>query len=396
MEGKRVNFASTILIAGFMMIILTVPISDLIFRHNLFGAAERVHDKQFEMRPAQPNLNDTSRNIGDIARLFPSEVLRRKFGIVKTQIVKTDSEGFIQPASNTATDCNVVVAGDSFTLGHTPTDSIAGLITRFSKGRLKAFNMGFQGYPVNSLLAFLEIYKPLSRNEIDNTPKKYLVVLISKQNMYGESISDVFTRYHERTTCLANTRRSRQLKTLIPSNLFEDLQKHSLLRRAGRRIVEKVDMHLYSLKALRQSPVNTEGVIIGRDGMLFYPGEVFFFRTPPSKDSILLFTDVMDFMKCEAARRGFDLIVALAPNKSDIYPQFLPPEDRPSADDPSFKHFTAIFNSLDSKKITAVNLLPPLRTEAASYIYLFYYKDDTHWNVYGRSVAAKEIIKAIH
>lgn len=90
-------------------------------------------------------------------------------------------------------------------------------------------------------------------------------------------------------------------------------------------------------------------------------------------------------------QEGLTLVVLLIPNKYTVYgPSFSFPANTAVNE----RNLGNLQNLLAARQIPVVNLLGPFRAQAAadldSHLYL-YWKDDTHWNERGMSVAAKQV-----
>lgn len=85
---------------------------------------------------------------------------------------------------------------------------------------------------------------------------------------------------------------------------------------------------------------------------------------------------------------GIDSLIVFVPNKSTIYPEYMPDYYRPLiADGPYERMLGAIPEALDLK---------PLLSKAKSdYEYLIYHKEDSHWTKLGAYLAYQEIIKQL-
>lgn len=85
------------------------------------------------------------------------------------------------------------------------------------------------------------------------------------------------------------------------------------------------------------------------------------------------------------------LYVAIVPNKSTIYPQFMPGRYAMRGDGGNIERLRTACEDLD---IAWIDLEMPLREAAAGELPV-YYRTDTHWNALGAAVAAREILNAM-
>lgn len=130
-----------------------------------------------------------------------------------------------------------------------------------------------------------------------------------------------------------------------------------------------------------------EGVVVGREGWLFTNEEVTFYSDASTETARKL--AFIKQVRNELRDRNIGLIVALVPDKSRVYAEFvgraLPryTENR----------YAAFRKSLTAAGILAPDLLAPLlRAKAQTQVYL---RTDTHWTPAGAEVAATALAKAL-
>ena len=148
--------------------------------------------------------------------------------------------------------------------------------------------------------------------------------------------------------------------------------------------------HRFKYHAFGQSPV--DGVIVGRGGWLFY-------SVPTDGMDIRNFSghwphlaaDVDGWLRGQEGRRrqyarlGARYLVAIAPDKQSVYPEFVPFRYGP--------HAPGVLGELLGRlgtfpDLPVLDLAPALRREAHSGLY---YTADTHWNARGAFLAAGAI-----
>lgn len=132
-----------------------------------------------------------------------------------------------------------------------------------------------------------------------------------------------------------------------------------------------------------------QGVVPGRDGWLFSIEE---FEQPPEADEeiqrkLALIVDARN--RLQAAGVGA-LVVALIPDKSRVYAQFLDGVDRRPAHAGRYPSFLA---SLHDAGIVAPDLLGPLQEAGAAG--QTYMRTDTHWTPYGAQIAAEVLARSV-
>lgn len=139
-----------------------------------------------------------------------------------------------------------------------------------------------------------------------------------------------------------------------------------------------------------------EEVVVGRllngDAILFLRSEVENFYRPRGDSEILATRDYFVQLQAALRQEGFELIVVLMPNKYSIYHSLLA---NPRLSDVDSVHPDArLQTQLHAKGVRVVNLTPTLLARAATDLregqYL-YWRDDTHWNDRGTTLAAELI-----
>jgi len=151
------------------------------------------------------------------------------------------------------------------------------------------------------------------------------------------------------------------------------------------------------VKTLRQSPF--QYVVFGSDNFLFYKSEVkndgpslndFQGLAPLSQAEITEIIASIKTVQDDLSARGIRLIVVVAPNKHNIYPELLPP---------SYKRYfyTTRFDQLLHALPPNLNILDLRPTLiAGKSTYPTYYTTDSHWNNFGAYLAANEIINSLN
>jgi hypothetical protein len=137
-----------------------------------------------------------------------------------------------------------------------------------------------------------------------------------------------------------------------------------------------------------------DAVVIGTDGWLFFGNQhargIDQYRGLRQLDADGIANAVAYFssIRQELAKRGIPFIVAIAPDKHSIYPEYLPshlsrpgtsPTDQLMAQDPSGGLFLDLRRTLrDAKQRTQL---------------ILYCKNDSHWNQFGAYLAYREIMR---
>jgi len=140
-------------------------------------------------------------------------------------------------------------------------------------------------------------------------------------------------------------------------------------------------------------------VIIGKEGWLFlgninpYFNEIDYYRNlkPFTIRELRYWQLLLEGRRNWLRRRGIQYLFVVAPNKSTIYPEFMPDEVKKINPGSRLDQLIAHLQRYSTMEI--VDLRPALR--AAKEIRPAYYRTDTHWNEWGGYVAYREIIQRL-
>ena len=147
----------------------------------------------------------------------------------------------------------------------------------------------------------------------------------------------------------------------------------------------------------RTSP--TEKVLIGRQGWLFlsrladFTNEIDYYRAvkPFSLRELAEFKRVLEERRDWLAGRGIKYLFMLAPNKSTIYPEFMPASVNrvhPRTRMDQLADYLARYSDL-----RILDLRPALLKEKQSL--RVYHKTDSHWNYLGGYIAYREMLQRL-
>lgn len=147
----------------------------------------------------------------------------------------------------------------------------------------------------------------------------------------------------------------------------------------------------------RASP--TEKVIIGRQGWLFlsrladFTNEIDYYRAvkPFSLRELAEFKKVLEERRAWLAQRGIRYLFVLAPNKSTIYPEFMPAAV--NRVHPRTRMDQLVDYLARHSDLKILDLRPALRQEKREL--RVYHKTDSHWNDLGGYVAYREIVRRL-
>ena len=136
--------------------------------------------------------------------------------------------------------------------------------------------------------------------------------------------------------------------------------------------------------------IDTPFVVSGRDGWLFYKPELFN-GACLSEASATRSLAHIDTMVDVAAAAGIRLVIAVAPDKSIVYPEQLHPRAR--AYWKCRAESGAVWRRLASSRSPAVvDLAAPILAAKDDYPALMYFRTDTHWTRLGAAVAIRQLI----
>ncbi len=133
-------------------------------------------------------------------------------------------------------------------------------------------------------------------------------------------------------------------------------------------------------------------VIIGKKGWLYYTGdgEVNDFRgiTSYNDDQLRRWTYGLRLKRDWLKSRGIRYLYVIAPNKSTIYPEYLPPQYGRIRQKSGLDDFMAYIRKYPDLKV--VDLRRPLIQNKEKHT--LYFQTDTHWNNYGAFIGYTEMI----
>ena len=146
-------------------------------------------------------------------------------------------------------------------------------------------------------------------------------------------------------------------------------------------------------------PVSYNGnkkVIYGRYDWLFYTGDNMEKRyvgeMMMTEKEMQQLTNALDSLNLKLKEYGVTLVIALWPNKCDVYGEYMPTY----GDIADIKTSEVLINYINEHKETDfVAIYPLAEMMAAKNYYQTYYKFDTHWNAAGGFMGAQAIYKAI-
>jgi hypothetical protein len=118
-------------------------------------------------------------------------------------------------------------------------------------------------------------------------------------------------------------------------------------------------------------------------------------RHPFSADDIALWTDYLTRIDKKLAAMGIDFQVVLAPNKHDIYPEYLPYWFTRHSDNVSRGDSFLALNQTHLRN-PALDLKDVLLSAKTQSDMPLFFHTDTHWNEYGAAYGAKAILASLN
>lgn len=135
---------------------------------------------------------------------------------------------------------------------------------------------------------------------------------------------------------------------------------------------------------LKESP--TRYVVIGKEGWLFYSGVRVFMNENPIADfkgtrplhpsRLEQWKTVLEARRDWLAEREIPYLLVVVPNKSSVYPEYMPPRIRRTGGAAPGEQLVTYLQEHSDLKV--LDLLEPLRAAKASV--RLYHRADTHWN----------------
>ena len=134
-------------------------------------------------------------------------------------------------------------------------------------------------------------------------------------------------------------------------------------------------------------------VIAGKDGWLYFDETVpdYTGEGHLSPEAIGTIAGNLDRLAQSLKRRGARLYVAIVPNKSTIYPQYMPGRYAMRQDE---GNIPLLREACEGLPLTWIDLVTPLR-EAARGDTPVYLRTDTHWNSLGVAICAGKVLSAM-
>lgn len=150
---------------------------------------------------------------------------------------------------------------------------------------------------------------------------------------------------------------------------------------------ELISTHNYlSAKLLNTS--GSDGVVLGKDGWLFYADTLADYTgsNPMTEEELHAAANNLALMAEYARNMGRKFLFVSAPNKNAIYSKYMPKTETVAQQ----QDVQRLFTLLDEKNVPYVDLYTPFGASSEQ----IYFKHDSHWNSRGAALAADLINEA--
>ncbi len=151
------------------------------------------------------------------------------------------------------------------------------------------------------------------------------------------------------------------------------------------------------VRALLQDMPDDQSGVAGRDGWLFFRGDLEYLLSgdlrdqPEGKNPWPAIIDFRDQLQA----RGVDLLLVVIPTKAEIYPEKLSPH-APGVEGPWVAPYCRkLLSELDAAGVQVVDLLPAFMAERDAAEEPLYMPQDTHWTNRGVRLAARLMAQRI-
>lgn len=152
---------------------------------------------------------------------------------------------------------------------------------------------------------------------------------------------------------------------------------------------------LNALTCATFSDTLNEKVTVGRAGMLFFSAadDDYLRRQTISDADAAAIAAALEKLSQEAQAMDARLYFTVAPNKSSLYPEYMPAYYRPARGE---KNLQRLKRALEAEGVSYIDLEAALLAyRQTDDTYPLYYAQDTHWNDYGALLAYRAIMAQI-
>lgn len=148
------------------------------------------------------------------------------------------------------------------------------------------------------------------------------------------------------------------------------------------KLANTIDVKVFNISS-------NSNVILGKNNYLYSSEETNDYNkiNTLTDEQINTILNKLSYFQKMLAERGIDFVFTVAPNKSTIYPEFMPYE---SLNENGQNNLDKINNSINNYSINYINYKNLMINNKKNYE--LYYKRDTHWNTVASTLASNELL----
>ena len=160
-------------------------------------------------------------------------------------------------------------------------------------------------------------------------------------------------------------------------------------------------VRIFSTLKLKLGSSSSVKVIVGKDGWFFYTGfnengkpsdgnpvGDYQKNDPFTENELSLWKKDLEMKYYGLKAEGIDYVFIIAPNKSTIYGEYMPPRFKVTG---SFSRYDQLIEYMKNSPVPIIDLRPTLFSNKDPKRYPLYDEEGTHWNAYGANFAQYEI-----
>lgn len=135
--------------------------------------------------------------------------------------------------------------------------------------------------------------------------------------------------------------------------------------------------------------------LVGKDGWLYYTGEFsmqdYQKNSPLNMSGLKRLTKILEQIKDQTEEYGGVFLLVIPPNKSTVYPQYMPDEITVIGQSSNLDRLVEYLNTNSDIQLLDLRPIFSVLSENTE----LYYKTDTHWNCLGAFYASNEILSMV-
>ncbi|MCX7087636.1 MAG: hypothetical protein NTV00_06220 [Methylococcales bacterium] len=201
----------------------------------------------------------------------------------------------------------------------------------------------------------------------------------------------VLTLINDNSHLLQNERRVSSPLPAIPQSLYEWPEFPAKLEQYidDHFGLRPVFLWLYHQLKNAINDSSSKIVIHGKNDWLFYDQEIDSYRhiSKYTEAQLIKFAETIEYRRLWLKSRGIDYVIIIAPNKSSIYPEYMP--DYLNKIQPESALDQLLSYAKQHINVPILDLRSNLNQAKSQG--LLYYKYDTHWNIFGGNIAQYQI-----